>query len=298
MPANLPPQYHSVEAKLKEAKTPEDKISIYEELLSMMPKHKGTEKLQKDLKTKIAKLRKQGKKKSRKELFYHIDKEGASQVAITGPINSGKSSLLNALTNAKAKTSPYPFTTKIPQLAMMPYEDILIQLIDTPPLTKDFSPGWLKDILKKANVLLIICDVSKMKEMDDFIELLKTLKIEHKKTLIVGNKVDLFKLINIPNVILTSCMNGAGLEDLKQKILNLAEVIRVYTKSPNKPADIGHPFTLNKGSRLMDLASQIHFDLVEKFKYARLFKIGSKRPRIIGKEYILEDKDIVEIHSN
>lgn len=296
MPANLPPQYHSAEAKLKEAKTPEDKISIYEELLSMMPKHKGTEKLQKDLKTKIAKLRKQGKKKSRKELFYHIDKEGASQVAITGPINSGKSSLLNALTNAKAKISPYPFTTKIPQPAMMPYEDILIQLIDTPPLTKDFSPGWLKDILKKADILLIILDASK--EMDDFLKLLETLKIDHKKTLIVGNKTDLFKPVNTPGLILTSCTNRVGLENLKQKIFNLAEIIRVYTKSPNQPADLGHPFTLNKGSRLVDLASQIHFDLVEKFKYARLFKIGSKRPRIVGKEYVLKDKDIIEIHSN
>ena len=105
MPANLPPQYHSVEAKLKEAKTSEEKTSVYEELLSILPKHKGTEKLQKDLKTKIAKLRRQEKKKAKKELFYHMDKEGASQVAIAGPVNSGKSSLLNVLTNAKARVN-------------------------------------------------------------------------------------------------------------------------------------------------------------------------------------------------
>jgi len=95
MPANLPPQYHTTEAKLKEAKAPEEKISIYEELLSIVPKHKGTENLQKDLKTKIAKLRKilRSKKKTKKELLYVVKKEGAAQVVITGPPNSGKSSM-------------------------------------------------------------------------------------------------------------------------------------------------------------------------------------------------------------
>ena len=282
MPANLPPQYHTTEAKLKEAKAPEEKISIYEELLSIVPKHKGTENLQKDLKTKIAKLRKilRSKKKTKKELLYVVKKEGAAQVVITGPPNSGKSSLLNALTNARAKIGKYLFTTKIPQPAMMPYEDILIQLVDTPPLTNDFSPGWLKDILKEADVLLIVLDASK--EMDDFLGLLKNLKIENKKTLIVDNKADLL---------------GTGLENLKQKMFNLAEIVRVYTKSPNREIDFAHPFALAKDSKLLDLAQEIHYDLAEKFKYARLFRKDLRKPIIVGKEYVLQDKDVIEIHA-
>jgi len=304
MPANLPTQYHITEAKLKEAKTPEEKISIYEELLSIMPKHKGTENLQKDLKTKIAKLRKiiGSKKKTKKELLYLIKKEGASQVVIIGPINSGKSSLLNSLTNAKVKVSEYPFTTKIPQPAMMPYEDILIQLIDTPPLTKSFSPGWLKNIIKNADILIILfdCASTSKKEIEDFLEFLKNLKIEHKKILIVGNKVDLLKSIDrcgdLYNICV-SCINGTGLENLKQEIFRLAEIVRVYTKSPNREADFDHPFTLPKGSKLLDLAQKIHYSLAEKFKYARLFKKDLRKPIIVGKDYILEDKDIIEIHS-
>ena len=307
MPANLPPQYHITEAKLKEAKAPEEKISIYEELLSIAPKHKGTENLQKDLKTKIAKLRKilGSKKKTKKELLYIVKKEGGAQVVITGPPNSGKSSLLNALTNAKAKTSEYPFTTKIPQPAMMPYEDILIQLIDTPPLTNDFSPGWLKSILKNADILIIVFDLSKKNEVDDFFKLLKNLKIDHKKTLLIGNKIDLEKSKqNIKKMgtfpqesVVVSCLEKTGLEELKQKIFELAEIVRVYTKSPNRETDFAHPFTLAKGSKLLDLAQEIHYDLAEKFKYARLFRKDLRKPIIVGKEYVLQDKDVIEIHA-
>ena len=160
MPANLPPHFHTLSAKLKETKDPEEKISILEELLAIVPKHKGTEKIQKDLKRKIAKLKKQKPKKTKgRTLSYSIPKEGAGQVVIIGPTNSGKSSLLNNLTNAKAKIASYPFTTKIPRPAMMPYENILIQLIDTPPLSKEFSPPWLKEILKQADLLIVVFDL-------------------------------------------------------------------------------------------------------------------------------------------
>jgi len=160
MSANLPPQFYTISAKLKEVKTSEEKISILEELLAIVPKHKGTEKVQRDIKTKIAKLRKQKPKKGKREDLYSIRKEGAGQIVIVGPANSGKSSLLNALTNANAKVAPYSFTTEIPQPAMMPYENILIQLVDTPPLIKG-SPPWLKGILKAADGFLAVFDLSK-----------------------------------------------------------------------------------------------------------------------------------------
>ena len=301
MPANLPPQYHTTEAKLKEAKAPEEKISIYEELLSIVPKHKGTENLQKDLKTKIAKLRKilRSKKKTKKELLYVVKKEGAAQVVITGPPNSGKSSLLNALTNARAKIGKYLFTTKIPQPAMMPYEDILIQLVDTPPITKDFSPGWLKELIKTANGVLLVFDITE--PVDSY--LIEEIKRLNKKIILVGNKIDLIE--NIPNLAFlqeskireVSCVKKIGLETLKQEIFNLAEIVRVYTKSPNRETDFAHPFTLAKDSKLLDLAQEIHYDLAEKFKYARLFRKDLRKPIIVGKEYVLQDKDVIEIHA-
>ncbi len=308
MPANLPPQFHTLSAKLKETKDSEEKISILRELLAITPKHKGTEKIQKDLKSKIAKLKKQKPKKSKRKTSYYIPKEGAGQIAITGPANSGKSSLLNALTNAKAKVAPYLFTTKIPQPAMMPYENILIQLIDTPPLTKEFSPSWLKEILKQADGLLIIFDLSKESILEDiksFKEKLSDWQLDDKKIILVTNKIDLEEAKKNLKKVKTeykvkpiSCLKKTGLEELKREVFNLLEVVRVYTKDRSKPSpDFEHPFTLRKNSQLVELASKIHQDFTFSFKYAKLFKPNSKKPRIVGKDYILQDKDIIEIYT-
>lgn len=305
MPANLPPDYHFTEKKLRTARSPEEKLAILERMLTLVPKHKGTERLQKDLKVKIAKLKKLpfSKKKSQKESSYYVPKEGAGQLAISGPPNSGKSSLLNLLTNARVRVGDYSFVTKIPQPAMMPYQDIFIQLIDTPPLTKDFSPPWLKEILLMADGLLVVFDLTKPKEIEDFFEIFKKVNIGNKKKILIGNKIDLSgakeSFLNLKKkypLESLSCQEKTGLEDLKEKIFHLLEIVRIYSKKPNQEPDFGHPFTCKKGTRLIDLAGQIHWDLIENFKYARLFGKKLKTPLIIGKDYILKDGDIVEIH--
>ena len=306
MPANLPPQFFALSAKLKEAKTPEEKISILEEMLAICPKHKGTEKVQKDLKSKIAKLKKQKPKKIKRETLYSIPKEGAGQIVIIGPANSGKSSLLNALTNAKAKTAIYPFTTQIPQPAMMAYENILIQLVDTPSLTKD-SPPWLKGILKEADGILAIFDLTKedlIENVENLKEILNNWGVNNKKIILLGNKIDLKKSQeNLKKVggkykiKAVSCTAGIGLENLKKEIFNLLEIIRIYSKSPKQALpDFEHPFILKKNSRLSELAIELHQDFISSFKYAKLFTKGSKKPKIVGKDYLLQDQDIIEIH--
>ena len=358
MPANLPPQFHVLTIKLKEAKNADEKISILEEMLAICPKHKGTEKLQKDIKIKIAKLKKQVPKKTKGEALYCIQKEGAGQVVIVGPPNSGKSSLLNILTNAKAEVAPYPFTTKIPQPAMMPYENILIQLIDTPPLTKESSPSWLKAIVKESDVLVVVFDLTKeniTRDIRDFKEILDNWRLGDKKIIFLGNKVEeiissspaelsrsgseggkgrkvpfdfaaarvgkedksssspfaaarvidleiakenLKKLETQYEIKPISCSQKIGLEELKKEIFYLLEIVRVYTKSRNRPEpDFSHPFIMKKGEKLITLASQIHHDLLPSFKYAKLFKENAKNPQIVGKDYILEDGDIVEIYA-
>jgi len=308
MPANLPPQFYALSMKLKEAVSPDEKISILEEMLRISPKHKGTERLQEDLKTKIAKLKKQRPKKIKGKNIYSIKKEGAGQVVIAGPTNSGKSSLFCALTNADAKVGPYSFTTKIPQRAMMPYENILIQLVDTPPLSPEFSPPWLKEILKAADILLAVFDLSKedvAKDIEDFKEILDNWKFLEKKIIFLGNKIDLEKANeNLKNVRAQnkvtpiSCLKKIGLEELKKEIFDLLQIIRVYTKTRNKPEpDFSHPFILKKGGQLITLASQIRQDFLSAFKYAKLYKKNTKKPKIVGKDYILQDGDIIEIYS-
>jgi len=166
MPANLPPQYYELERTFKAERDPREKLRLAQELLAMMPKHKGTDKLQAEMKAKISKLKKQidsGQKKgggpSRTEQPDHIDKEGAGQVVFIGPPNSGKSSLLDALTNAKPLVADYPFTTREPQAGMMPYETISIQLVDTPPISPDLFETYLLGIIRNADLICTICDV-------------------------------------------------------------------------------------------------------------------------------------------
>jgi len=307
MPANLPPQFYSLNARLQAAKGDEEKISILEEMLAICPKHKGTEKLQKDLKRKISKLKKAEKRKPKKESIYYVKKEGAGQVVIIGLPSGGKSSLLNSLTNAKAKVSPHPFTTQIPQPGMMRYQNILIQLVDTPPLSKEFSPAWLGAIIKEADGLLIVFDLSKDEvesEIKEIQEILDGWQLKDKKSILVGNKIDLEgakenfeKLKSQFKIRAISCLNGFGLEELRREIFDLLKIVRVYAKPPNKEVDLSQPFILKSGSPLLELAIKINPNFVTNFKYAKLFKKGSKKPLIVGKDYLFQDEDIVEIHS-
>lgn len=305
MSANLPPQFFQLQAKLKQVTTPEEKISILEEMLAICPKHKGTEKVQKELKSKIAKLKKQTPKKIKREVFYSVVKEGAGQIVIIGSTNSGKSSLLNALTNAQVKVAPYPFTTQIPQPAMMKYENILIQLVDTPPLTKE-SPGWLKAIISGADGLLAVFDLSNPeieKEIKELKEILENWNLENKKTIFLGNKIDLpearknfEKLKSEYKIKPISAQNGIGIEELKKEIFDLLEIIRVYSKKPGKEPDLKHPFIAKRNTKLIELAKEISEDFATSFKYARLFRKDSQKFKIVGKDYLLNDEDIIEIH--
>lgn len=162
MPANLTPQYHAAEEAFRRAVTIEEKIEALQEMLSVIPKHKGTERLQGDIKRRLAKLREEGQRKAKSGGYnpFHVEKQGAGQVVLVGYPNTGKSSLVTTLTRAKLKIADYPFTTAIPAAGMMPYEDILIQLVDTPPITPDGLPPGLLNTIRSGDLLLLVTDAS------------------------------------------------------------------------------------------------------------------------------------------
>lgn len=322
MPANLPPQYYETRKKYKLARTVEEKIKVLEKLLSLVPKHKGTEKLQAELKTKIARLRKEGERKAktgRKDPAYDIPREGAGRVTLIGPPNSGKSKLLQVLTNALPEVAPYPFTTFKPFVGMMPFEDIKIQLVDTPPLSENFVEMRLSNILRNSDLLSGVIDLGEENLLEQIELILKRLgdfkirtdkKREEgelvKKLLILGNKKDLpgaqekwriveelyrerFPLLSI------SAFSGEGLEELKRLIYRLLGIIRIYTKAPGEKIEKRDPVILKEGSTVLEAAREIHKDFGKKLKYACLWN-SKGRPLRVGKNYLLKDGEVVEFH--
>jgi ribosome-interacting GTPase 1 len=328
MPANLPPQYFEKEKELKTARTSEEKIAIMEELLRLIPKHKGTEKLQALYKTKISKLRSQSQKKgatARHGPTFHIDKAGAGQVVLIGLPNSGKSSLIKALTNANPDIGNYPFTTHSPSPAMMMFENIQIQLIDTPPITTDYFEPWHAELIKSADVVLLVMDLGNQNVEENLIEI--TAKLEErnielvpdeqdihderrfflKRSLVVANKMDTpgsdrnlsvlkdtldpaFKLIPI------SAQEESGLDELKNRIFAMLKVVRVYSKMPGKKVDKSDPFVFAVGDTLMDMAKTVHKDFSQKLKFARIWGQGKYQGQKVNHDYVLQDEDIIELH--
>jgi ribosome-interacting GTPase 1 len=325
MPANLPPQYFEAEKSFREAKSPAEKIAALEEMLAIMPKHKGTDHLRAELRSRIAKLTQQLSKKSgAQRLSMVIEREGAAQVAVIGLTNSGKSQLVASITNASPAVAEYPLTTHSATPGMMKFEDIKIQLIDTPPLSPQAIQWWLPPMLRRADALLVMVDlshepVSQMEEMKSQLEKMRIVigdadtKLEedvvflNKKALIIGNKFDLdrdgknYQVLldgykgRLPAVAI-SAREGIGLAELKRKIYQTLDIIRVYTKTPGQKADLTDPIVLPKGSTLTDAAASVHKDFAAKLKYARIWGSGKHNGIMVRRDHILEDGDVIELH--
>jgi len=330
MPANLPPQYFEVEKKLKNTHDPIEKIKIMEELLSIIPKHKGTEKLQALYKSKISKLKSKAQKKTvvaKHDLSYHIEKSGAGQVVLIGPPNSGKSMLIKSLTNAEPEVADYPFTTHKPYPAMMEFENVQVQLIDTPPITKDYMEVWHSELVKNADTVLLVIDSRSRDPAEDITtiqEVLKRKKIilfpedKHDKSskqkgqfikncLLVLNKDEFSDDSEMKDLILEfidpeftpifcSAAQNKNLEFLRKKIFDSLHVMRVYSKIPGKKPSFDEPFVFEHGCDVMDMAQAVHKDFAQNFKYARIWGKKKYKGQKVNKDYKLQDGDIIELH--
>ncbi len=328
MPANLTPQYYEAEEAYRNAATVEEKMEALKEMLSVIPKHKGTEKLQGDIKRRLSRLREEKQKKSKAAAYnpFNVEKQGAGQVVLVGYPNTGKSSLVASMTRAKVKVAPYPFTTTVPSAGMMPYENILIQLVDTPPLSSEGFPPGLLNTLRVGDLLLVIVDAGS----DDCLEHVEeTLSLLHQKKvitpgpelendphcipfLVVATKMDLpqsrenLKIIQElkPDLPITAVSAGGNDEEarlqavniLGEKLYRALKIIRVYTRAPGKPADLETPFVLKKGGTVVELAHNIHRDFPGKLKNARVWGSAKFDGQTVARDYVLEDGDIVELN--
>ncbi len=279
MPINAGQEYFAAEKKYSEAKTIEEKIRALEGMIKAAPKHKGAENLLADLRKRLAKLKKESKtskKKSGKPKFV-IRKEGSAQICLIGLPNSGKSSLLNLLTEAGAEVAEYPYTTNKPQVGMMLYNDVQLQLIEIPSTFDAESMS----LLHSCDMVVIVLDVTKNIEEQKFglIRILRENKINNKKIIFIENG----KPLNI--------------EEVKEKIWNGLNMIRIYTKSPSKPKAIP-AIAMEKNSTVEDLTRRVHKDLMKRFKFAKIFNSTKFSGKKVGLDYKLQDDDVVEIHND
>ncbi len=327
MPANLPPPYFEAEQRYREGKTPEEKIEALEEMLTIMPKHKGTDKLRADLRRRIAKHKSElmRKKSAAKGVTaYSIDKEGAAQAILLGAPNVGKSSVVAALTNAKPEVADFPHSTWKPTAGMANYENIQFQLVDTPPVPAEFLDPGLTDLLRRTDIVVIVVDIKgdPLQQIEEIMTFLYGLRIYPpgvpvppdlkkapfiKKVLLAVNKVDdepseedyvaFIELseLTLPSIPI-SIRAGYNLSAFLKKIYEMAEVIRVYTKTPGKDPDLKSPFVLPNGSTLEALAEQIHKDFVAKLKFAKVWGSSVYDGQMVQRDYVLRDGDIAEIH--
>lgn len=329
MPTNLPPEYFEAEKRYRQATSPAEKAVLLEELISIIPKHKGTDRLRADLRRRLSKLKdaaSQSKKGlSKRESAYRIDKEGAGQAVVVGPANVGKSALVAALTNATPEVADFPFTTWQPTPGMMPVENIQIQLVDTPPLNRDFVEPQLLDLIRRSDLILLVVDLQTdpMHQLEDTVALLQEQRIvpRHLRdrytqerglafipVLVLANKNDdessdenfeiFCELLECEWPLLPiSATAGRNLELLKQRVVEQLEIIRVYTKAPGREPDFSAPFALKKGDTIANLAEKIHKDFVENLKMARVWGDTVYDGQLVSRDYVLRDGDVVELHT-
>ena len=266
MPVNATPEYYKAEERFQNAKSIDEKIVCLEEMIRLLPKHHGSENALAQLKAKLSKLRKESIKKSTRKGSSRlgVKKEGEAQVCILGFTNSGKSTLLKSITNAKPVISDYPFTTKKPEVGMMDYKGIKIQIIEIP---STFNPQFMS-ICRSADILMLLA-----KETKEEFHLISMLEDQFIRTkyILINTKYD------TP-------------EKVREKIWASLNLIVVYTKRGKQTS----PMALPKGGTMRDFALRIHKDFIENFKFARVTRHGREIQAGLG--YVLSDGDVVELH--
>ena len=350
MPANLTPQYLDAEQRFKAAETLADKLSALRHMMAVIPKHKGTEKLRAELRRKLSRLQDEieaarSRKGGGRPEPGHVPHEGAGQIALVGAPNSGKSSLLAALTGAHPKIADYPFTTLEPQCGMMDFEDVQIQLVDTPGVSREFVEPWLSELVRRADRVALVVDLGSDTVLEDTEVLFAWLRERRVRLVVphgdaepdeareettmagasqeyddieahvVANRCDLAgaadRLELVREILDTglgtpltsdalhvvSATTRAGLDVLPRALFEALRIVRVYTKTPGNKPDHEKPFVLLHGATVLDLAETIHKDIAASLKFARLWGSGRFDGQAVQRDHVLEDRDIVEIHS-
>jgi ribosome-interacting GTPase 1 len=244
-----------------------------------------------------------------------------------GAPNSGKSALVASVTKAKVEVADYPFTTQKPQPAMMPFENVLVQLVDLPPVSAEHTPGWMTNLIRNTDLACLVADASSDSCLDDTDAVISLLKERHVELLRQPSDEAsaLAAVAEVPTILVVAKMDapdaearleilrdlygsrfdffpcsanrGDGLGILRKALFSRLNVIRICTKAPGKPPDTEHPFVLPVGSTVVDLARNIHKDLERSMAFARIWGEGKYDGQRVQRDHPLRDMDVVEIHT-
>ena len=312
MPANLTADYLAAERAFKEAQSFEEKIAALELMLATLPKHKGTEKLQADLRHRLSEARKDSQKKGSAHGTppWLVRREGAGQVVLLGGPNSGKSALVAALTHAHPVIAEYPFTTHLPTAGMMPYEDIKIQLVDLPAMAPEFTEPWLPQVVRTANAGVLVVDPNDADVLGRADYALRTLDEWRcpRPHIVVGNKMDLsgasdnfdaVKEILGPDFVYVavSSLTGDGFTEFAKAVFRELDIVRFYSKRPGHKPDLDVPYVLRRGETVQDAAARVHRDIAAHLKVAKLYRSGDLHGLPVERAHAVDDGDILEFHS-
>jgi uncharacterized protein len=334
VPANLSPEYKAAEASFRKARDPKERLEWLREMLRTIPKHKGTERLQADIKARIKDLSEEfeGGRKGGGHggPALVIRPEGAAQLALLGPPNSGKSSLHSRLTGSNAHVAPYPFTTQHPAAGMMAHEDVHFQLIDLPAVSPEHPIPWLTGALQTADAALLVLDLNDPESLEQLEAVERVLEAKNVElterwsgdgdargespfglrlpTLMLANKADddashesdfeAFRELTGARypALAVSAATGRALDTLGPWLFENLGIVRVYTKAPGHATDKGRPFTLRRGQTVGDVARLVHRDLQHSMRYARVWGHSSFAGQQVGPEHVVGDGDVVELH--
>lgn len=340
MPANVTPAYKAAEAAYRKARDPEERLECLREMYRTIPKHKGTEHIRADIKTRMKELTESlaGPRKggARSGPATVIKPDGAAQVALLGPPNSGKSALHSRLTGSHSASEPYPFATQYPKPGMMPVDDIYLQLVDLPSVSPEHPIPWIGNALQPADCCLLVADLAHPGTIDRIEALHETLASRrvhlvdrwpssgrvtaglddpdpfavYLPTLLVVNKIDLEgsyledvevfeELTGYTYPYLgVSAATGEGLENLGPWLTAHLAVVRVYTKIPGQEPDMTRPFTVRQGQSVHDVARLVHKDVARTLRFARVWGTASFDGQQVGPDHLVTDGDVLELHSS
>ncbi len=342
MPANLSPEYKAAEAAFRKARDPRERLERLREMLRTIPKHKGTDHLQADIKRRIKELSEEleGPSKggaARSGPTLVIRPEGAAQIALIGPPNSGKSSLHARLTGSNAHIAPYPFTTQYPEPGMMSHEDVHFELLDLPAISPEHPVPWIASTLQTADACLLVVDLGEPscveqveavhavlrgkrvnlterwdaggdlpetaedRNEDPFALRLPTLMLVNKNDQIANIDAELAVFRELTGfrypALPVSATTGLGLDEIGPWLFHNLSIVRVYTKAPGHPPDKDRPFTLRRGQTVEDVARLVHKDVARALRYARVWGKSGFDGQQVGREHPLADGDVVELHT-